>query len=119
MTNIYLLIARGSLASGKQGLSNLQMTRAFLVLKQLLKQGLVPNQRTFMPLIDVCGRVGKVDRAFSLLTEMKGRGLTPNCDIYTRLMEACSQSGVPEQAFGVFKQMMVSLTLVFRQVTTR
>lgn len=83
------------------------MTRAFLVYKQLQQQGLVPNQRTFMPLIDVCGRVGKLDRAFSLLAEMKNRGLAPNRDIYTRLMEACSQSGAPEQAFVVFRQMMV------------
>ncbi|KAL0068734.1 hypothetical protein AAF712_004063 [Marasmius tenuissimus] len=78
-----------------------------LILDDMKKASIAPNQRTYELLIDLAVTQDSYEDAFYFLEEMKGAGFTPPAHTYKKIIETCAYEG--DQRYEIALAEMVEM----------
>ncbi|KMZ67349.1 hypothetical protein ZOSMA_26G00980 [Zostera marina] len=73
--------------------------------QEMLKQGILPNQVTFIALLSSCSHSGLVDEGWKWFKSMERYGLSPSMEHYSCMVDMLSRQGHVNQAIDLISKM--------------
>jgi len=71
----------------------------------MFRENVIPDDKVFTILIDLCGKVGAAEEAERLMVDMCGRGVLPSCDTFNCLINVYAKVGNASKSEDWFHHM--------------